>query len=95
MGASAIMNVLEGNKIVMVAEGLDLFEVRVPTGLAGKTIADSAIRERTGCSVVAVHTEAGMKVVPNPFESLPADAEIVLIGTAEAEQKFLELYGKG
>ena len=27
MGASTIMNLLEGNKIVMVAEGLDLFEV--------------------------------------------------------------------
>ena len=91
MGASAVMNLLQRNKILMVAEGLDLFEVRVPTELAGKTIAETSIRENTGCSVVAIRTEDGIKVVPDPFTTLPADAEIVLIGTAEAEDRFLEL----
>lgn len=37
----------------------------------------------------------GTEVVPDPSEVLPADAEIVLIGTAEAEKRFLELYGRG
>ena len=91
MGASAVMNLLQRNKILMVAEGLDLFEVRVPTELAGKTIAETSIRENTGCSVVAIRTEDGIKAVPDPFTTLPADAEIVLIGTAEAEDRFLEL----
>jgi voltage-gated potassium channel len=91
MGASAAMNLLQRNKILMVAEGLDLFEVRVPTELAGKTIAETSIRENTGCSVVAIRTEDGIEAVPDPFTTLPADAEIVLIGTAEAEDRFLEL----
>jgi voltage-gated potassium channel len=91
MGASAAMNLLQRNKILMVAEGLDLFEVRVPTELAGKTIAETSIRENTGCSVVAIRTEDGIETVPDPFTTLPADAEIVLIGTAEAEDRFLEL----
>ena len=93
MGASAVMNMLRRNKILMVAEGLDLFEVRVPTNLAGRTIAASLIRERTGCSVVAVRTERGTEVIPNPSETLPSDADIVLIGTVEAEERFLHLYG--
>ena len=95
MGASAVINLLQRSKILMVAEGLDLFKVRVPADLAGRTIAESSIRERTGCSVVAIQTERGMEVIPNPSEALPADADIVLIGTAEAEEHFLELYGKG
>ncbi|NIN12489.1 MAG: potassium channel protein, partial [Gemmatimonadales bacterium] len=95
MGASAVMNLLQRSKILMVAEGLDLFEVRVPTDLAGRTIAESSIRERTDCSVVAIRTERGMEVVPNPSQTLPADADIVLIGTAEAEERFLQLYVKG
>ncbi len=94
MGAGAVMNLLQRNRILMVAEGLDLFEVRVPAALAGRSIAESGIRERTGCSVVAVRTERGIEVVPNPFAVLPADADIVLIGTAEAEECFLEIYGK-
>ena len=95
MGASAVMNLLQRSTILMVAEGLDLFKVRVPPALAGRTIAESSIREETGCSGVAIQTERGTEVIPNPSEALPADADIVLIGTAEAEEHFLELYGKG
>jgi K+/H+ antiporter YhaU regulatory subunit KhtT len=77
----------------MVAEGLDLFEVSTPPQLAAKKILDSMIREQTGCSVVAIRTERAMEVIPNPTAELPAEGDIVLIGTAEAEQKFLDLYG--
>jgi Trk K+ transport system NAD-binding subunit len=95
MGASAVMNLLHHSNILMIAEGLDVFEVRVPTDLADRTIAESAIRERTGCSVVGIRTERSMEVIPSPSQTLPADADIVLIGTAEAEESFLELYMKG
>lgn len=93
VGASAVMNFLERSKILMVAEGLDLFEVPVPAELAGGTIAESRIRERTGCSVVAIRTEDGFEVVPSASATLPAAADMVLIGTAEAEKCFLETCG--
>ena len=92
IGAGAAMNMLQGNKIVMVAEGLDLFEVPVPKELAGSSIIDSMIRQQTGCSVVAIRTERGMEVDPSPTTELPAGGDIVLIGTAEAEQKLLQVY---
>ncbi len=95
MGASSIINLLQRSKILMIAEGLDLFKVPVPADLAGKTIADCAIREKSGCSVVAIRTGQGMEIAPNPSQTLPADADIVLIGTADAEERFLELYKKG
>jgi len=41
---------------------------------------------------VAIRTERGMEVVPNPSETLAANADIVLIGSVEAENRFLELY---
>ena len=94
MGAGAVMNFLRRSRIVMVAEGLDLFEVPVPSALAGRTIAESRLREHTGCSVVALRTERGMEVVPNPSAALAAGSDIVLIGTAEAEDNFLETYGE-
>jgi voltage-gated potassium channel len=88
MGASSIVNLLKRSKIFMIAEGLYLFKVPVPANLAGKSIADSAIREQTGCSVVGIRTENGMEIAPNPSQILPADGNIVMIGTAEAEEKF-------
>jgi Trk K+ transport system NAD-binding subunit len=93
MGASTMLNWLKRDRTLMVAEGLDLFEVRVPASLAGRKISESGIRERTGCSVVAIRRPQGMEIVPNPQAVLPVDAEILLIGTVAAEERFLTLYG--
>ncbi len=91
-GASAMMNFLRRGQILMVAEGLYLFEVDVPAKLAGKSIAECSIRQRTGCSVVAIRTECGFEAVPSPAANLSTDARIVLIGTAEDEDRFLAAY---
>ena len=92
-GASTIMNFLQPHKIVMVAEGLDLFRLPVPAELAGKTIAESGIRERTGCTIVGIGSENTMETVPGPGAKLPAGADILMIGTAESEENFLERWG--
>jgi len=92
-GASAIMNFLQPHKIVMVAEGLDLFRLLVPPEVAGKTIAESGIRERTGCTIVGIGSQNGMEPVPGPGVTLPAGADILMIGTAESEESFLKRWG--
>lgn len=92
MGASAVMNFLQRGNVLMVAEGLYLFEVPVPAELAGRTIAESSIRQRTECSVVAIRTEGGFEVVPDAGATLPSVGDVVLIGTAEAEERFLDTY---
>ena len=93
MGASAAFNLLERSDILMVAEGLDVLRMRVPPGLRGKSLAESAMRAKTGCTVIAVARNSAMETNPDPHVPLPADAEIVLIGTVEAERRFLEVYG--
>jgi len=92
MGASMMINLLKRSKILMVAEGLDLFRVKVPQALAGRTIADSAIRERTGCSVVAMGVGKDLQLVPDPEVELTEGSEMLLIGSIEAEDRFLDLY---
>jgi Trk K+ transport system NAD-binding subunit len=94
MGSNAIYNVLEGGDIVMLAEGLDIFRVPVPPSLRGKTIGESAIRETTGCSVVALEVDGRQVINPPPAEPIPASpgAEIILIGTTAGERAFVERY---
>jgi K+/H+ antiporter YhaU regulatory subunit KhtT len=87
-----MMNLLKRSRILMVAEGLDLFRVKVPEALAGSTLERSAIRERTGCSVVALGREQGMQLVPGADTELEAGAEMLLIGSIDAEERFLELF---
>lgn len=93
MGASAVTSFLKRGKIFTVAEGLNAFEVRVPKALAGRTVAQSGIRERTGCSVVATQKDNKIHALPGPEEVLQQGTEIILIGTVEAEKRFLEIFG--
>jgi Trk K+ transport system NAD-binding subunit len=93
IGASSLMNLLRRGRILMVTEGLDVFRVNVPAALVDQRIADSAIRERTGCNVVAISTPEGERIVPGPEQVLPADAQLVLIGSIEEEEQFLEVFG--
>lgn len=92
MGANAIFNLLRRSDVLLLAEGLDVFKVKVPPSLAGKTLTESAIRQRTGCSVIAIQTAEGILVNPVPSTELPKDGEMVVIGSYESEQQFLDLH---
>lgn len=93
MGANTIFNLLKRSDIVMVAEGLNLLKVKVPAQLAGYTIAQSSIRKETGCTLIAIREGESLQINPEPNIILPAQAEIILIGTVEAENKFFTKYG--
>ena len=94
MGANAAFNYMEHGGTLMIAEGLDVFKVRMPASLAGKTIAESGIRRKTQCTVIAAERNGKTQVNPDPMEPLPADAELILIGSAQGERRFLETYVK-
>ncbi len=94
MGANAIYNVLERGDVVMLAEGLDVFRHPVPPALAGRTLARSGIREATGCSVVALEIAGKTRINPAANETIPAGAELILIGTTAAERRFVERFGR-
>ena len=93
IGANSLMSILRRSEILMVTEGLDIFKVTMPTALAGKRVAESGIRERSGCSIVAVGNADGKKIVPSSDTVLLEGTELVLVGSLEAEERFLQEYG--
>jgi len=92
MGGNAIFNLLERSDILMVAEGLNVLKVKMPKALAGKTLAESDVRQETGCTIVAFDVGGRFQVNPDPQQPMPEAAELVLIGTPDAEREFLERY---
>jgi Trk K+ transport system NAD-binding subunit len=92
MGANALFNLLQRGDVLMVAEGLNVFKVKMPPSLTGKTIAESEVRQDTGCTVVALNVQGRMLINPDPMMPLPESGDLVLIGTSEAEEKFLKRY---
>jgi voltage-gated potassium channel len=92
LGANAIFNLSKRGNILMVAEGVDVFKVKVPPLLIGKSIADSRVREDCNCSIIGVVVGSKMNMNPGPETLLLQDADMVLIGGVEGEGKFLEHY---
>ena len=93
LGANSLFNLLQRSDLLMIAEGLDVFKVKVPASLAGKTLSDSGITRKTGCSVIGIAVNDHTESVLEPDTVMPQDAEIVLIGTPAGETEFLRIYG--
>jgi Trk K+ transport system NAD-binding subunit len=91
-GANAIWNVLSSDNTLQLAEGLDVFRVRVPSTLAGHTMEEARLRERTGCTVVGIVRDGRLEPSPDAHVPIPSDAELILIGETEAELTFLNTY---
>jgi len=89
LGANTIFNFLMNEETLLLAEGLNFFHLNTPRSLWGKTLADSGIRERTGCTVVALSRKGKTHINPEPDIRLGKEDELILIGTYETERSFL------
>jgi len=91
MGANTILNLLKPDKVLMFAEGLNIFRAPVHSSLAGKSLAESQIRKQTGCSVIAIGKNNKMDINPEPSTLLKEHDEMVLIGTSDAEKRLMDI----
>ncbi len=90
VGASILYNILESKATAFLTEGINVFRRALPEPLVGKTIAEGQIRQKTGCSIVAIEPPEGgpTLVSPPPETRFEKDVNLILIGTAEQEEAF-------
>ena len=93
LGVQSVLSKLQGHEMVMLGEGVDLFLLPLPRALAGQTLMESAIRNKTGLTCVAVHAEDDLQANPDPHMPLPSDARLVVIGTAHQRKQFEQVFG--
>lgn len=90
MGSNAIFNILEGQDVIVLAEGINIFNHKVTGSLEGKTILQCGIREKSNCTIVAINCPTGGMIIgPDPAHRLTRDQELILIGSPQAEEVFL------
>lgn len=94
LGAGTIFNHLSPSDLLLVAEGLSLVRVATPPALVGRSIVESEVASRTGCSMVALITAGQTIVSPPPRTVLSAEMDLVLIGSVSAENEFLQRFGR-
>lgn len=95
MGANAVFNIMERNDVVMIAEGLNVFNTDTPEEMEGKSLAETGIRQKTGCSVLAIQNGEDLIINPDPTLKIPGKSELVIIGTLEAESRFMRYFKNG
>lgn len=89
MGANTIFNMIRGSDTLLLAEGVFMFPSPVPRKMAGRALAECAVRSETGCTIIAVEQDGERVVNPEPDFILPRNGRLLLIGTLAAEEKFL------
>jgi Trk K+ transport system NAD-binding subunit len=92
LAANTILNLLKPDDVLMLAEGLNVFRAGMHASLVGKSLVESQIRVQTGCSVIAINHDGEMISNPDPSVRLSEKDELIMIGTDDAENRFLERY---
>lgn len=92
MGANAIFNLLRHRDLLLLGEGLDVFQVTTPKSLVGRTLAQAGIRESSRCNVLAIVRDGKAIASPSAHEVLEAGTDLILIGDHRGEEAFFKTY---
>ncbi|MDQ4122702.1 MAG: NAD-binding protein [Acidobacteriota bacterium] len=92
LGAETIISLIQGRAPIIMGEGVELFTVRLPSRLAGKTLAESNIGSLTGLIVIAVRTDEETLASPPPWTVLPKNCRLSMLGTGEQLQSFINAF---
>jgi voltage-gated potassium channel len=88
MGANTIFNFLKGRDTVLLAEGVTVFTANVPKAIVGQSLAEANFRAKTSCSIIAIEVDGVRNISLDPRTILPPKSRLVLVGSAEAEERF-------
>ncbi len=94
MGANSIMNLLEPSKSSFFSEALNVFMVPTPDAFIGKTLAETMIREKTRCNLLAIKTDKDFTTHLDSDMSFNKEGQLILAGSLEAEELFRKEYLK-
>ncbi len=83
LGGSSVTERLDVLRHEIAGLAIDWLPISDRSAYAGKTIADAALRTRTGVSVVAIVRADQPLPAPGPEEELRADDTVVVVGTVE------------
>jgi Trk K+ transport system NAD-binding subunit len=92
LAAGMIFNLLRPHGLQILAEGLNLFRQPVSSPFVGKPLSDCRIRATTGCNLVAVDSGEAMHINPDPAYRFTPKDELFLVGSDEAQRRYLEAF---
>jgi K+/H+ antiporter YhaU regulatory subunit KhtT len=93
LGVHSVLSIVQERELVVLGEGVDLFYVPLPKSLAGKTLMEAAIGERTGLNVIAVQHDGQVASTPPADQQLVSGMSLIVLGTPGQRDGFRQAYG--
>ncbi len=91
-GVQTVLSLVQERELVVLGEGVDLFHVPLPGSLAGKTLSEARIGERTGLNVIGVQENGGIATDLSVERRLADRCTLITLGSAEQRERFAETY---
>ncbi len=93
LGGESVLSLIQRREPLIVGAGVEIFTIRLPSALAGKTLGESTIGSGTGMIVLTIKTD-DEEIIANPPPSavLPKDCKVALLGTTEQLESFSEAF---
>lgn len=92
LGAEMVLAILHDRPPVILGEGVGFHEFPVPPEVAGRSLRQSGIGERTGLTVVGIETNDELLTDPGPDSVVPRGATLLAIGTRSQVERFVGGY---
>jgi voltage-gated potassium channel len=92
LAAKYVISYMLGRDLVILGEGVDVYIVKIPFALVGKTLGESGIGAKTGLNVVGIQRKDRLVTKLAASTQLAADTELVMIGTSAQRQLFHGLF---
>jgi voltage-gated potassium channel len=92
MGAIEAWNELRDDSTLLLAEGLVVFRVPMPAALAGRTLRSTDVPATTGVTIIGIVRDGECFSDLHPEMTLPPEAELLLVGDDDAEERFYARY---
>ncbi len=95
LAAESVVSLVQGRGLMMLASGIELFQLPITSDLAGKTLADSEIGPLSGLNVIAVQKDGKIDASQSPSRVLPSGGELLALGTPDQHSEFLRHFDPG
>ena len=92
MGANSIINLLHPSTTSFFSEALNVFMVPTPDAFFGKTLAETMLREKTRCNLLAIKQGEKFSTDLDPNTTFTKAENLILAGSLEAEELFRKEY---
>ena len=88
-GRSIASEIIESEEFLTVGTEINMIRAQSSV-LAGTTIAGARIRERTGCTVVAIERNGNLRTALDPEFRIQQGDDLIVAGTAAGTSRFVE-----